>query len=100
MEKRVSDQTNLSHVARLQVVGIIRVAAIIEVAAIIKAAATVKVVCIGGMTIGLHTIPEGATPILDANRVILDEDPIPEVLLTLVHPGDVLTGPDLHPDPT
>ena len=51
------------------------------------------------MTIGLNTIPRGATPILDANRVILNEDPIPEVLPTLIHSGNVLTGPDLHPDP-
>ena len=68
-------------------------AAIIEVAVIIEAAV------LGWMTIGLDTIPRGATPILDANGVILDKDPIPEVLPTLIHPGDVLAGPDLHPDP-
>ena len=31
--------------------------------------------------------------------VILNEDPIPGVLPTLVHQGDVLAGLDLHPDP-
>ena len=51
------------------------------------------------MTIGLHTTPRGATPILDTDQVILDEDPIQGVLPTHVHPGDVLTGPDLCPDP-
>ena len=54
---------------------------------------------IEGMTVGLHTTPRGATPILDADRVILDEDPIPGVLPTHVHPGDILTGPDLCPGP-
>ena len=52
-----------------------------------------------GMTIGLHTTPRGATPILDTDKVILDENPIPGVLPTLIHPGDIFTGPDLHPDP-
>ena len=52
-----------------------------------------------GMNIGLHTTPRGATPILDADKVILDEDPIPGVPPTHVCPGDVLTGPNLHPDP-
>ena len=50
------------------------------------------------MTIGLNTTPRGATTILDANKVILDEDPIPGVLPTLVHPGDILAG-QIHPDP-
>ena len=45
-------------------------------------------------------IRDRATPVLDANGVILDEDPIPEVLPTLIHPGDILAGPDLHPGPT
>ena len=51
------------------------------------------------MTVGLHTAPRGATPVLDADKVILDEDPIPGVLPTCVHPGDILTGPNLCPDP-
>ena len=51
------------------------------------------------MTIGLHTAPRGATPILDTDKVILNEDPILGVLPTLVHPGDILTGLDLCPDP-
>ena len=46
----------------------------------------------------LHTIPSRATPILDANRVILDEGTIPEVLLTLIHPGNALAGPILNPE--
>ena len=50
------------------------------------------------MTVGLHTTPRGATPILDIDEVILDEDPISGVLPTCIHPGDVLAGPDLHPD--
>ena len=54
---------------------------------------------IEGMTVGLHTTPRGATPVLDANKVILNKNPIPGVLPTLVHPGDVLTGLDLYPDP-
>ena len=66
---------------------------------IIKAAATIKVTAIEGMTMDLHTTPRGATPILDADEVILNEDPIPGVLPTLVHPGGILTGLDLHPDP-
>ena len=51
------------------------------------------------MTIGLHTIPGGATPILDANRVILDEGSISEALPALIHPGDIPTGLNLCPDP-
>ena len=66
---------------------------------VIKAAATIEVTAVEGMTVGLHTTPRGATPILDADKVILDEDPIPGVLPTHVCPGDVLTGPNLHPDP-
>ena len=66
---------------------------------IIEAAAIIKVTAIEGMTVGLHTTPRGATLILDADKVILNEDPIPGVLPTLVHPGDVLAGLDLHPDP-
>ena len=85
---KVSDQTNLSHVASLPAEGII------------EAAATIEVTAIEGMTVGLHTTPRGTTPILDADEVILDEDPIPRVLPTLVHPGDILAGPDLCPDPT
>ena len=84
---KVSDQTNLSHVAGLPAEGVIEAASIIEVTAI------------EGMTNGLHTIPRGATPVLDANEDILNEDPIPGVLPTLVHPGDILTGLNLHPDP-
>ena len=81
-EMKVSDQTNLSHVASLPAEGVI------------KAAAIIKVTAVEGMTIGLHT-----TPILDADEVILDEDPIPGVLPTLLHPGDILAGLDLCPDP-
>ena len=66
---------------------------------IIEAAAIIKVTAIEGMTIALHTTPRGATPILDANEVILDEDRIPRVLPTLINPGDVLAGLDLCPDP-
>ena len=84
---KVSNQTDLSHVASLPAEGII------------EAAAIIKVTAIEGMTIGLHTTPRGATPILDANKVILNEDPIPGVLPTLVHQRDVLTGLDLCPDP-
>ena len=84
---KVLDQTDLSHVVSLPAEGVIEAAAIIEVTAI------------EGMTIGLHTTPRGATPILDTNEVILNEDPIPGVLPTLVCPGDVLAGLDLHPDP-
>ena len=51
------------------------------------------------MTIGLHTAPRGTTPILDADEVTLDEDPIPGVLPTRIRPGDVLAGPNLCPDP-
>ena len=32
-------------------------------------------------------------------KSILNEDPIPAVLPTLVHPGDILAGLNLHPDP-
>ena len=73
MEMKVSEKTNLSHMASLQAEGIIEAAAIIVVTAI------------EGMTIGLHTAPRGATPVLDADEVILDEDPIPGLLPTLVH---------------
>ena len=48
---------------------------------------------------GLYTAPRGATPILDANEVILNEDPIPGVLPTLIHREGVLAGLDLCPDP-
>ena len=87
MEMKVSDQTDLSHVASLPGEGVIKAAAITEATAI------------EGMTICLCTTPRGATPILDADEVILDEDPIPGVLPTLIHPGEVLTSHDLHPDP-
>ena len=83
---KVSDQTDLSQAASLPAEGII------------EAAAIIKVTTIEGMTVGLHTIPRGATPVLDADKVILDEDPIPGVLPTLNHPGDVLKGLNLHPD--
>ena len=86
-EMKVSDQTDLSHVASLPAEGIIEAAAIIIVTAM------------EGMTIGLHTALRGATPILDADKVILDEDRIPGVLPTLIHPGDILIGLNLHPDP-
>ena len=66
---------------------------------IIKAAAIIKVTAIEGMTIGLHTTPRGATLILDANKVILHEDPIPGVIPPLIHPRDILAGLNLHPDP-
>ena len=79
----VSNQTGQPHVA--SAIGVIKAAAIIEVAAT------------GWMTISLNTIPSRATPILDANEVILDEDPIPKVLLTFIHPDSVLTGLVLHP---
>ena len=87
MGMKVSDQTDLSCAASL------------SAESIIEAAATIKVTAIEGMAVGLHTTPRGATPILDANGVILKEDPIPGVLPTCIHPGDVLTGPDLDPDP-
>ena len=90
---KVSDQTDLSHVASHPAEGII------EAAAIIKAAVIIKVTAAKGMTTGLHTIPRGATPIIDTNEVILDKDPIPGVLPTLVHPGNILTSLNLHPDP-
>ena len=79
--------------AHLPAVGIIKVAVIIEVAAIIKVAAT------EWMTISLNTVLSRATPILDATEVILDKDPVSEVLLTLIHPDDILTGLALCPDP-
>ena len=81
-EMKVSDQTNLSHMASLPAEGIIKTSTAIE-----------------GMTVGLQTSPRGATPILDAKEVILDEDSIPGVLPTLLCPGDILTGLNLHPDP-
>ena len=84
---KVSDQTSLSHTAGLPAESIIKVAAIIEVTAIIR------------MAIGLHTAPRGVTPILDTDKVILNEDPIPGILPTCFHPGDVFAGPDLHQDP-
>ena len=87
MEMKVSNQTNLSHVASL------------PAESVIETAATIKTTAIKGMTVGLHTAPRGATPILDADKVILDEDPISGVLPTHIHPGDVLTGPNHHPDP-
>ena len=51
------------------------------------------------MAIGLHTAPRGATPILNGDEVILNEGPIPGILPTCIRLGDVLAGPDLHPDP-
>ena len=84
---KVSDQTNLSHVASL------------PAESVIEAAATIEAKAIEGMTVGLHTAPQGATPILDADKVVLDEDPIPGVLPTHIRQGDVLAGPDLRPDP-
>ena len=66
---------------------------------IIKVATIIKVTAIIRMVVGLHTALRGATPILDADKVILNEGPIPGILPTCVHPGDILTGPDLHPDP-
>ena len=87
MDMKVSNKTDLSHVASPQAEGVI------------KAAAIIKVTAIEGMTVGLHTAPRGATPVLDANEVFLNEDPIPGVLPTLTHPGDILAGLDLHPDP-
>ena len=65
MEMKVSDQTDLSHMASHPAEGII------------KAAAIIKVTAIERMTVGLHTAPRGATPILDADEVILNEDSIP-----------------------
>ena len=79
---KVSDQTDLSHVASLPAEGVI------------KAAAIIKVTAVEGMTVGLHTTPRGATPILDTDEVILDKDPIPGVLPTRIHPGGIL-----HLDP-
>ena len=93
-EMQVSDQTNLSHAASLPAVGIIEAAAIIKVADIFNVAAIIKVAAIEGMTVGLHT-----TPILDADKVILNKDPIPGILPTLIHPEDILTGLNLCPDP-
>ena len=87
MEMKVSNQTNLSHVAGLPAEGIIKAAAIIKMTAVIR------------MAIGLHTAPRGATPILDTDEVILNEGPIPGILPTCFHLGDVPTGLDLHPDP-
>ena len=78
---KVSDQTDLSHMASLPAEGIIEAKAI------------------EGMTVGLHNAPRGATPVLGANEVILNEDPIPGVFPTLVHPGDILAGPNLCPNP-
>ena len=84
---KVSNQTDLSHVASLPAEDGIKTATII------------KVTAVEGMTVGLHTAPRGAIPILDAYEVILNEDPIPGVLSTLVHLGGILAGLDLHPDP-
>ena len=85
---KVSDQTDLSHPVSLPAEGVI------------KAAVTIEVTAVEGMTVGLHTAPRGAIPILDANEVILDEDPIPRVPPTLIHQGGVLTGLNLCPDST
>ena len=87
IEMKVSDQTDLSHMAGLPAESIIEAAAIIKVEAIIR------------MAIGLHATPRGATSILDTDEVILDEGPIPGILPTHVCPGDIPTGPDLCPDP-
>ena len=84
---KVSDQTDLSHVAGLLAESVIEAAAIIEVAAIVR------------MAVGLHTALRGATPILDADKATLDEGPIPGILPTHVHPEDVPAGPNHHPDP-
>ena len=62
----VSNQTNLSYMGSFLAEGVIEAAAV------------------EGMTIGLHTIPVGATPILDTDKVILNKDPIPGVLPTLI----------------
>ena len=78
---KVSDQTNLSHMAGLPAESVIKVTAIVR------------------MAIGLHTSPRGATPILDANAVILNEGPIPGILPTHIHPRDILAGLNPHPDP-
>ena len=67
-----------------------------EVAAIIEAA----VAATEEMTIGLYTIPRGVVPVPDSTGATPDGDPIPGVLLTPVHPGYILTGLNLHPDPT
>ena len=80
MEMKVSDQTDMSHMASLPAEGVIKEAAII------------KATAVEGITVGFHTTHRGATP-------ILNEDPIPWVLPTLVHPGEVLTGSNPHPDP-
>ena len=66
---------------------------------IIEAAAITEVTAIEGMTVGLCTAPRGTSPILDADEVILDEDPIPGVLPTLIHLGGILTGHDPRPVP-
>ena len=84
---KVSNQADLSRVAGLPAESIIEVAAITKATAIIR------------MALGLHTTPRGATSIIDANEVILNEVPILGILPTRVHPGDVPTGSDLHPDP-
>ena len=63
----------------------------------LPAEGVIEVTAIEGMTLGLHTAPRGATPVLDADEVILDLHL--GVLPTLVCPGDVLTGLDLCPDP-
>ena len=84
MEMKVSDQTDLSCMAGLPA------ESVIEVAAIIKATAVIR------MAVGLHTTQRGATPILDADKVILNEGPIPGILPTRIHPGDIPVGPDLH----
>ena len=84
---KVSDQTNQFHVAGLPAESIIEVAAIIEVTAIVRIA------------VGLHTTLRGSTPILDANKVILDESPIPGILPTCIHLEDVPAGLNFCPDP-
>ena len=58
----------------------------IEAAAITKAAGIIKVV-------SLNIIPAGAI------TVILNKDLIPEVLLTLIHPDNILAGLILCADP-
>ena len=82
---KVSDQTDLSCAAGLPAKSIIEAAAIIEATAIVR------------MAMGLHTTPRGATPILNANAVILNKGPIPGILPTHIHPGDVAMG--LHTTP-
>ena len=51
------------------------------------------------MIISLDTIPSGVTPTLDAIRVALNGGPIPEILLTPIHPDDTHTDLTPLPDP-